>query len=228
MAEIDIRIAGEGSMIVYFNQPPSATLAKVIGGCCERIKTEFADSLVDILPSYASILVIYDVTTMDYYQALGVLRQCIVSLTTLAEVSGNTVELPVYYGTEVGWDLQDLATSRDLTPEDIALIHQAGNYQVYAIGFAPGFAYLGQVDEKIAAPRLATPRLKVPKGAVAIADRQTAVYPAQSPGGWNIIGRCPVAMFDPDGSPPMPVSAGDSVKFYAIDKDEYLRLGGEL
>ena len=99
---------------------------------------------------------------------------------------------------------------------------------MYAVGFAPGFAYLGEVDDRIATPRLSSPRLKVPKGAVAIADRQTAVYPSQSPGGWNIIGLCPVNIFDAKSSIPMPISVGDSVKFYAIDKQEYLDLGGNF
>ncbi|MDX1733979.1 MAG: carboxyltransferase domain-containing protein, partial [Halioglobus sp.] len=102
------------------------------------------------------------------------------------------------------------------------------SYRVYAIGFAPGFAYMGEVDERIARPRLATPRSAVPAGAVAIADRQTAVYPAVSPGGWNLIGLCPTPMFDPAAEPPMPVAVGDSVRFRPIDRQEYLSLGGAL
>jgi len=101
-------------------------------------------------------------------------------------------------------------------------------YRVYAIGFAPGFAYLGEVDARIAAPRLATPRKKVPKGAVAIADRQTAVYPAVSPGGWNLIGLCPVDMFNPNAKPTMPVQVGDKVQFKSIEREEFLSLGGQL
>ena len=98
---------------------------------------------------------------------------------------------------------------------------------MYAIGFAPGFAYLGEVDERIATPRLATPRQNVPAGAVGIADRQTAVYPAQSPGGWNLIGRCPLQMFAPHSAEPMPVRVGDRVRFEAIDRATYLKRGGE-
>ena len=115
-----------------------------------------------------------------------------------------------------------------LIPADVINIHTATEYRVYAIGFAPGFAYLGQVDERIAAPRLATPRLKVPRGAVAIADQQTAVYPAESPGGWNLIGMCPTPMFDPLRDPPMPVAVGGRVRFEAVDRATYLELGGEL
>ena len=115
-----------------------------------------------------------------------------------------------------------------LTVEQVIAIHQSVEYRVYAIGFAPGFAYLGEVDERIASSRLATPRQKVPKGAVAIADRQTAVYPAISPGGWNLIGLCPTLMFDPSKEPSMPVKTGDRVVFEAISREEFIDLGGQL
>ena len=99
---------------------------------------------------------------------------------------------------------------------------------MYAIGFAPGFAYLGQVDERIATPRLDTPRQKVPRGAVGVANHQTAVYPAISPGGWNLIGRCPLAMFDLHATEPMTVKVGDRVRFEAINRTTYLELGGDV
>jgi KipI family sensor histidine kinase inhibitor len=121
-----------------------------------------------------------------------------------------------------------IAKRASLSIEEVIEIHQAQAYRVYAIGFAPGFAYLGEVDPRIAAPRLSTPRLKVPKGAVAIADRQTAVYPNVSPGGWNIIGLCPVDMFNPDAEPIMPVKVGDKVRFKPIAKETFLAMGGEI
>ncbi|MEZ5502882.1 MAG: 5-oxoprolinase subunit PxpB, partial [Halioglobus sp.] len=142
--------------------------------------------------------------------------------------AARTVVLPVYYAAEVGADLEALARRAGLSTDQVIDLHAGTLYRVYAIGFAPGFADLGQVDERIAAPRLATPRASVPCGSVAIADRQTAVYPAQSPGGWNLIGRCPVSMFDPQSQPCMPVAVGDSVRFEAISRERFLALGGEL
>nr|WP_269473309.1 carboxyltransferase domain-containing protein [Kineobactrum salinum] len=121
-----------------------------------------------------------------------------------------------------------MAQQAGLSVEDVIALHSATEYRVYAIGFAPGFAYLGEVDPRIAMPRLATPRPRVPRGAVAIADRQTAVYPAVSPGGWNLIGLCPRRMFDPDASPTMPVAVGDRVRFEPISRARFLELGGEL
>ena len=140
----------------------------------------------------------------------------------------SVVELPVYYAAESGPDLVVIAKRNKLSVEQVIEIHQSKEYRVYAIGFAPGFAYLGEVDERIASPRLSTPRMKVPKGAVAIADKQTAVYPNVSPGGWNIIGLCPTDMFDMTATPIMPVNVGDKVKFKSIDKNEFLALGGQL
>jgi KipI family sensor histidine kinase inhibitor len=142
--------------------------------------------------------------------------------------TGNLVTLPVYYSEESGPDLEVIAKRGNIDIDDVIEIHQQQEYRVYAIGFAPGFAYLGEVDKRIAAPRLATPRQKVPRGAVAIADRQTAVYPAVSPGGWNLIGLCPTRMFDPDKTPSMPVQVGDRIRFSAISRDQFIDQGGEL
>jgi KipI family sensor histidine kinase inhibitor len=172
--------------------------------------------------------VIYNVLEIDHLAVNKVLRKILSNLEAVKISDGKVVLLPVYYSTESGPDLELLANNAGLSVDDVIAIHQSQEYRVYAIGFAPGFAYLGEVDKRIAAARLATPRQKVPRGAVGIADRQTAVYPAVSPGGWNLIGLCPQRMFDPVARPTMPVAVGDRVKFDAISRDEFLALGGEL
>jgi KipI family sensor histidine kinase inhibitor len=164
----------------------------------------------------------------DPFAVRTALQQALSNLDGNESTSGQLVTLPVYYSEESGPDLNVVAKLRNISIEDVIEIHQQQEYRVYAIGFAPGFAYLGEVDERIAAPRLSTPRQKVPRGAVAIADRQTAVYPAQSPGGWNLIGLCPTRMFNPELQPSMPVQVGDRIRFKAIERDEFLQLGGEL
>jgi len=178
-------------------------------------------------------MVMFNMMTTDHHLIRGKLRALLKNFDNHSTVQGATdvamiVELPVYYSDESGPDLSVIAQRAQLTVEQVIELHQAQEYRVYAIGFAPGFAYLGEVDQRISAPRLSTPRMKVPKGAVAIADRQTAVYPSVSPGGWNIIGLCPIDMFAATVSPTMPVNVGDKVKFKAISKDEFLSLGGEL
>jgi len=200
----------------------------MVQSACAAIESALGRDLIDLVPSYASVLVIYDPLQTDHLSVGHRLRAALADLSAAPSSEGRTVTLPVYYHTEVGADLEALAERSELPVSDVIALHSSAEYRVYAIGFAPGFAYLGQVDERIAAPRLATPRQKVPRGSVAIADRQTAVYPAVSPGGWNLIGRCPVRMFDPDATPVMPVAVGDKVRFEPVSRERYLALGGEL
>ena len=181
-----------------------------------------------MVPSYASLLVIYDMLATDHLEVRSIIRKVVDQLGEATSGEGNLVTLPAYYGTDAGPDLEALAQRADLSVEEVIKLHSEMEYRVYAIGFAPGFAYLGELDERIAAPRLSTPRLKVPRGAIAIADRQTAVYPAVSPGGWNLIGLCPTRMFDPQAEPTMPVQVGDRIKFNPISREEFFALGGEL
>jgi len=224
-----ISIAGENSLIVYFGDRPSDAIASQIAQVSERLRQSIGDVLIDLVPSYASLLVIYKPLQIDHHSVRAAMRVALESLTTAkGQLQGSLVILPVYYSVESGPDLRSLADGAGLSVDEVITIHQQSEYRVYAIGFAPGFAYLGEVDERIAASRLATPRQKVPCGSVGIADRQTAVYPAQSPGGWNLIGLCPQRMFDPKSTPSMPVQVGDRVRFEAIDKQAFLALGGEL
>lgn len=225
-----IDIAGEGALILYLDSQASPQLAATIAALVPQIRTVLGEALVDIIPSYNSVLVQYQPLRTDHFAVRTQLQQSLSRQLSRQDGndSGKLVKLPVWYSQESGPDLALLAENAGLRIEQVIELHQQSQYRVYAIGFAPGFAYLGEVDERIAAPRLATPRKKVPTGAVAIADRQTAVYPAPSPGGWNLIGLCPQLMFDKSAQPPMPVEVGDKVQFYAIDKAEFLRLGGKL
>jgi KipI family sensor histidine kinase inhibitor len=223
-----IHVAGENALIVYFGEETFPDIAALVQRAAQRLPEIMGAKLIDLVPSYASLLVVFDALNTDHLAVRKAIHRATESPASSTEEGGKLVTLPVYYSDESGPDLQSLANNAGLSAEEVITLHQAEEYRVYAIGFAPGFAYLGQVDKRIAAPRLSTPRTRVPKGAVAIADRQTAVYPAVSPGGWNLIGLCPTPMFDPKGDPTMPVSVGDRVRFEAIDREEFLALGGEL
>ena len=225
---MEIVNAGEDALIVYLGEETSPEMAARVQAATDGIITALGDALVDVIPSYASILIVYDLHRTDHLAVRKRVHSAVNTLPAESTGEGRLVTLPVYYHRESGPDLEALAERAALSIEEVIDIHQSTEYRVYAIGFAPGFAYLGEVDKRIAAPRLATPRQRVPRGAVAIADRQTAVYPAPSPGGWNLIGRCPVRMFDPDADPTMPVAVGDRIRFEAVDRDAYLGLGGEL
>ena len=227
---MEIHSAGENSLIVYLGDSTSPGVSAFVQLTAQKITHALGAALIDLVPSYASLLVIYDPLQTDHFYVHQTIRSVLHHLDEAGDIAtrGNRVTLPVYYSAESGQDLLSLAQRCELSPDDVIRIHSQQEYRVYAIGFAPGFAYLGEVDERIAVPRLSTPRQRVPRGAVAIADRQTAVYPAVSPGGWNLIGLCPQRMFDPDSDPTMPVAVGDIVCFEAVDRDQFLALGGEL
>lgn len=225
---MELHSAGEDAIIVYLGRETSPEVAAHVQAAATAVARALDTDLVDLVPSYASLLIIYDPLQTDHLSVTHRVRAALESLQAAAMDAGRTVVLPVYYAPESGADLETLASNAGLSVEEVIALHSGSEYRVYAIGFAPGFAYLGEVDERIAAPRLATPRQKVPRGAVAIADRQTAVYPATSPGGWNLIGRCPTRMFDPDANPTMPVDVGDRVRFEPVTREQFLALGGEL
>lgn len=235
--KLTIEIAGENALIIYFSHTASSEISNMVQQAENLIRqamqVELSSDVIDLIPSYSSILILFNMLTTDHHHIRNKLRLLLNTDNLKTEIQTNqtiqkVVELPVYYSIESGPDLSVIAKRNKLTVEQVIEIHQSIQYSVYAIGFAPGFAYLGEVDDRIASPRLSTPRLKVPKGAVAIADKQTAVYPNTSPGGWNIIGICPLKMFDVNATPTMFVKVGDKVKFKAIDKGEFLALGGTL
>ena len=223
-----IHSAGENALILYLGEETSPEVSARVQGAAIAIEATLGGELIDLVPSYASLLIIYDALQTDHLSVSTRVRKAVAAIDSSPTTEGRTVVLPVYYSPESGEDLEALADRANISVEEVIQLHSGTEYRVYAIGFAPGFAYLGEVDPRIAAPRLTTPRQKVPRGAVAIADRQTAVYPAQSPGGWNLIGRCPVRMFNPKSDPIMPVSVGDRVRFKPIERQQFLDLGGEL
>ncbi len=227
-----IEVAGENSLILYFGDTANPEISAQIQQTSYKIASVMGDRLVDQIASYASLLIIYDALQCDHIEVGKLIREALLDLDRTSIVTGtkanDCIELPVYYSEESGPDLKLISERSGLDINEIIEIHQGTVYRAYAIGFALGFAFLGHVDERIATPRLKTPRLKVPRGAVAIADRQTAVYPNESPGGWNLIGLCPSPMFTPDSTPHMPIKVGDEVRFKAIDREEFIDLGGEL
>lgn len=225
---VQIHSAGESALIVYLGETTSPEVAARVQALADLLADALSGKLVDLVPSYASLLVIYDAMATDHLAVSHRIRAAAAQLAAVDISGGQEVVLPVYYHAEAGEDLETLAETAGLSVDEVIDLHSGCEYRVYAIGFAPGFAYLGEVDPRIATPRLATPRQRVPRGAVAIADRQTAVYPTPSPGGWNLIGRCPVRMFDPEREPIMPVSVGDRVRFEPVDRARFLALGGEL
>ena len=211
--------------MIYVDGELSASLNESVAQLNSLLRERLAPVLIDLVPSYSSILLNYDVCKIsesELNQALLLLQQ--EPLNTSQSIQSRLINLPVWYSEEVGQDLQGVAQRARLDINDVGKIHSSKDYRAFALGFAPGFAYLGEVDPRIATPRLETPRVSVPAGSVAIADQQTAVYPAASPGGWNIIGQCPIELFNPSQAPYSLIQPADQVRFTPINKATFERL----
>lgn len=192
----------------------------------QRLHEAFGAALVDLVPSYTTLLLHYDLERLDDRQARALVRQALHGLEPASTEHTALHRLPVWYDVSVGPELPLLAERSGLDIAGVVERHSRHEYRVFALGFAPGFAYLGLVEPELAAPRLATPRQRVPAGSLGIADRQTAVYPAPSPGGWNLIGRMPLPLFDREQGRSL-LQPGDRVRFAPVGRDEFLRLGGD-
>ena len=221
---VQIKPAGENSIIVYFASEINPKIPALIRKNCQLINNNHSDLIVDLTPSFTSILINYRNIKHDDFVKL-ISKTLVDKLENNFQV-GNKITIPVLYHEALGFDLKKLALEKKLDIAELIAIHSQKEYLVYAIGFSPAFAYLAKVDHKIAAARLATPRLKIPAGSVGIADTQTAVYPVASAGGWRIIGRTPLDLSLNKPSNLKKFSIGDKVKFKPINEDEYFRLGG--
>ncbi len=227
---IQLELAGENALILYLPAAICSNNLSQLQYVQQQVRLVLGEQLQELLPSYASLLIVLKPDHQGVLSIKTLLEQQLSLSSSVLVQTGKLVLLPVYY--HRGWDLEAVAARAGLSTAEVIKLHQAIEYRVYAIGFAPGFAYLGELDERLAIPRLSTPRAKVPKGAVALADRQTAVYPAESPGGWNILGLCPTALFKPQCAGTtdalMPFTVGDRVRFQSVCRDEFLALGGQL
>jgi KipI family sensor histidine kinase inhibitor len=191
-----------------------------------NLRQAFADHLIDLVPSYTTLMVHYDGLALSPLQARGLIAQALEDVQPSASGPGRRHRLPVWYDLAVGPDLARIAQRSSQGIAEVIRIHSAKSYHVFALGFVPGFAFMGLVDACISTPRLETPRQQVPAGSVAIGERQTAAYPVQSPGGWNLIGRTPAVLFDRQLQGYSLLQPGDEVQFIPVDQQEFVRLGG--
>ncbi len=194
----------------------------------EALRERAVPGVRDVVEAFATVTVHFDPLAGDIDEMVTVLRglaaDAAVAAARKADRAQREIRLPVCYGAARGPDLADVARFAHCSEAEVVERHCGAAYRVYMLGFQPGFAYLGAVDPRIAAPRRAAPRVHVPAGSVGIAGRQTGVYPVSSPGGWQLIGRTPVRIFDMTRSNPFLLAAGDLVRFEAIDEAAYDRL----
>ena len=193
----------------------------------EALRRAFDHALIDLIPSYTTLLVHYDCQKLTFAQATTLVRSALRNLTPADAQKGQLHEIPVWYDESVGPELPTVAKRAGLSVEALIERHCSHDYCVFALGFAPGYGFMGLVDEAIATPRLKTPRRRVAAGSVGIADRQTAIYPLLSPGGWNILGRTAVPLFEHAKRGEPLLRPGDKVRFKAISQSEFEAAGGD-
>ncbi len=224
------KTASVDSIVIYFGDEIDEKLLDEISFYYKSLKSLNDPDIISIIPSYTSIFIRYNLVKFSENSFIDYLKDLFKEFDKKdkGDFKNRLIKIPVFYDKSVGLDLERLAKEKNLTPKEIVDLHSNRTYLVYAVGFIPGFAYLAKVDKKLVTPRLKHPRDAIPKGSVAIADAQTAVYPKESPGGWNIIGRTPVELFDIDKKELSSFSIGDRVKFEPVSKEEFLELGGEI
>lgn len=215
--------AGDQAYLIRFGDAISEALHTRVIAALASLDRSRPPWVVDVTPSYSALLVSYDPAIAGPDDVVRWIEA------RLAEAEGPVVEarrvtIPVWYAPDVGLDLLALASELDLSSDEIVALHSGAEYLVFMLGFKPGFPYMGTLPERLAAPRLETPRTAVPAGSVAIAGRQTGIYPVRSPGGWRILGRTPLHLFDPHREQPFLLRAGDRVRFEPIDRTGFLEL----
>lgn len=222
-----IQPMGDSAFRVRFGEQISPEVHARVLGALRALDAAREAWVLDLVPGYASVVVIYDALRATPEEVQRWLEAALPKARP-EPASHRVIEVPVWYHPCVGPDLEPLAREKGLPVEELIALHTAPEYLVYMLGFRPGFPFLGGLDPRLFSPRLATPRVAVPAGSVGIGGQQTGVYPVRSPGGWRLLGRTPLRLFSPEADPPFAVSAGDRLRFVSITEARYRELGGEV
>lgn len=221
---VRILVSSDRSLCVEFGNAISEEINRQVRAYTLAAEQPAIPGVVEYVPTYRSVTVHYRPEVIGYATLKQRLLDLIRCMGRAELPPARTIEIPVLYGGEYGPDLPHVAEVNGLTEQEVVAIHTQPAYLIYMLGFIPGFCYLGGLDPRINTPRLATPRVKIPAGSVGIADGQTGIYPLDSPGGWQVIGRTPLKIYDPKGERPILLEAGMYLRYYAIGQAEYDRI----
>ncbi|WP_052504549.1 5-oxoprolinase subunit PxpB [Rossellomorea aquimaris] len=234
-----LRPLGDHAIVIQLGKSIQQETHEMVKAVTTFFENLTIDWLVELIPAFTTVTLYYDPikiieshkpfqNTLPYTIVCSEIEQLLSKLTTLEQSDARIVDIPVCYGGEFGPDLEEVANHNHMSTEDVIEKHTNGDYLVYMIGFAPGFPYIGGMSPEIATPRRESPRLKIPAGSVGIAGEQTGVYPIETPGGWQLIGRTPLKLFKPnDDDSPSLLKAGDRIRFTPISLEEYKALEEE-
>ena len=215
--------SGDTALVVEFGDALDPAINARVLQLADRIDAAAIAGVVELVPTFRSLMVHYDPEILLFGALSAEVETMLPGLTTVLRAKRQW-RLPVCYGGDLGPDLEAVGAATGHSAEDVIRLHAEATYQVYMVGFLPGYAYMGDLTETLALPRRENPRLKVPMGSVCIAQRMTGIYPLESPGGWHLLGRTPVRMFDTRRPDPVLLAAGDGVRFVPIDRREFDRL----
>jgi KipI family sensor histidine kinase inhibitor len=224
MSRLTIVPAGDKALAIKVGDTISPEINLAVRNLSVILENQQIPAVLDIVPTYCSILINYDPLISSLDELAIKIKDLGNNINDSTVGSPRTIEIPTVYGGIYGPELGYVAQFNGLTELQVIDIHSGTDYLVYAMGFTPGFTYLGGLSDKIVTPRLQTPRTEIPAGSVGIAEQQTGIYPIESPGGWQLIGRTPVNLFDPTKSPPVIVEPGDYIRFVQISSEEYERI----
>lgn len=214
--------AGDSAILIELGSEIAPEISSMVFALTDLIKDAGLNSGLEVLPTYRSVLVYYDPLVCSYAEMFDAVNGVVERLVEPVNVNSSLkiIEIPVVYGGDDGPDLDFVAHHAEITEDAVIELHSGTDYRVYMLGFSPGFPYLGGLDERIAAPRLKTPRVLVPAGSVGIAESQTGVYPNAGPGGWRIIGRTSVPLFDVNSSTPSLITPATKVRFIPVNQHD--------
>jgi KipI family sensor histidine kinase inhibitor len=219
--ETIFRLMGDRGLLLEFGDEISPEVNEKVRRMTLAIQAESIEGIVEIVPTYRSLLILYNPLILSFVDLKKRLERIEKGLQQTPFPEPKLTQIPALYGGSYGPDLEEVAKYHQISPEEVIQLHCSKPYFIYMIGFMPGFPYMGELPEALITPRLKTPRLSVPAGSVAIAQRQTGIYPMESPGGWQIIGRTPVKLFNPEREPPALLQMGDHVQFFPISEKEF-------
>lgn len=223
MSDLRIVPAGDAALLIELPARIDPAVSGRAVALARAVKSRCAASVRDVVVGYSSVTVYFDPLHVDATALEAELRQAALALPDSATEEGALINVDVCYGGEFGPDLADVAAFAKASEEEVIALHSATTYRVYVVGFVPGFPYMASVHPRLALPRRATPRTRVPAGSVAIAAGQTGIYPIETPGGWHLIGRTDVKPYDDSRAEPFLFKPGDRVRFHAVNRTEFDR-----
>lgn len=216
--------AGDKAIVVEFGNEIKKEINHKVMALYHAINSRHIKGIEELIPTYRSLMVQYNPSQVVYKELIDGLKELSENLDEEKLSKQRIIEVPVIYGQEFGPDIEFVASHNNMSVDEVIQIHTSNDYLIFMLGFTPGFPYLGGMSDKLATPRLETPRKKIPVGSVGIAGKQTGIYPIESPGGWQLIGRTPINLYDPYREPPILMQAGDFIRFVSVGLEDYRQI----